>query len=810
MLSAFLENITSIASVLPGQIAAFVSVVQARAALQANSPARLLEVTEKGLAGLDSQKAHAAESGMSQYADCLRASLLAFEAIARRRLREDESLSQESYRRAVAAFTNLLNSGSQAADPFLGDYLGMLAEFGAADEALQVAARLAGAAESAPGKGESAVSIVGRFGQTPPARAILDFAAKLEPADQEAAFRFYQQAASLAIAANNPDLALKATEKALSIHSDNPCAHRVRGLLRWQSKNFEGAAEDFAAAVAHDPYDMESRVALARAALELNRADEALVQLSLVRSKQPDNIDANWLYGVAQIRLGEAENAGGNREKAEDYWRNAILSLTSALEQRPKHAACLRSRAIAYFDLNKFDEALADLDLALSSDPDDVDGHGWRAAVLSKMGKHDEALAAVNVALALADGKPGSAVKRCWLLTIRGRELLAMNWTEQAIADLKEAHFLDPGNMPLMHDLLKAYDDKGDWPGLAACAREMQNAASITSEERVELRKVEITALRNAREYESTFAALDREPRPSLDDADMVWLRGRILADVGDFEAADLLLSAPSGNRKTVDQLSLAGWIVQNLEPRDSGERTALGDRGRELYEAALSISDPAVKNKTDDIWLRKGLANALLRSGQKSRAFEEFDGIIAECETALRKYKPNPRLISLAGWCYHCRENYSSAFRCYEDALSAADPPLPAEFDYALVLTSGREPGSKERAASEGAGDSSASASPGIDRYRKAIGRAENENVLRRIGVLRVALHDLREVAFRDPGLMEGARAAGLLIAALKNSLKDAPDPEPEYKDHLNAFIAIIEASLSGAALIPAGTAAA
>jgi hypothetical protein len=81
---------------------------------------------------------------------------------------------------------------------------------------------------------------------------------------------------------------------------------------------------------------------------------------------------------------------------------------------------------------------------------------------------------------------------------------------------------------------------------------------------------------------------------------------------------------------------------------------------------------------------------------------------------------------------------------------------------------------------------------------------------VLRRIGVLRVALHDLREVAFRKPGLVDGAQAAGLLIAALKGALENEPDPEPEYKNRLHAFLAIIEASLSGAALIPAGAASA
>lgn len=81
---------------------------------------------------------------------------------------------------------------------------------------------------------------------------------------------------------------------------------------------------------------------------------------------------------------------------------------------------------------------------------------------------------------------------------------------------------------------------------------------------------------------------------------------------------------------------------------------------------------------------------------------------------------------------------------------------------------------------------------------------------MLRRIGVLRVALHDLREVAFRKPRLMDGAQAAGLLIAALKGALENAQEPEPEYKIRLYAFLAIIEASLSCAALIPAGAASA
>jgi hypothetical protein len=102
-------------------------------------------------------------------------------------------------------------------------------------------------------------------------------------------------------------------------------------------------------------------------------------------------------------------------------------------------------------------------------------------------------------------------------------------------------------------------------------------------------------------------------------------------------------------------------------------------------------------------------------------------------------------------------------------------------EFDYGLVLA---------------AAEASAAASgteKALDRYRNAIARAEQENVLRRIGLLRVALHDLRELSFRKPGLPLAGEIWTLLASSLRPAIDQETGAPKGFKDHLTAFLEVV-----------------
>jgi tetratricopeptide (TPR) repeat protein len=701
--------------------------------------------------------------------------------------------------------------------PYLDDYLIMLAEFDAVHKALDVAQLLSrtaqARAEEAAGSSAALLNLLTRVPST--ARTVMGLGRTLAPGNPQGAFEAYEQAAEIAVATNDPGTASEVIEKALEIHPNDGSARRIRGQLRWRAGEIQGAADDFAAAVTSNPDDVDSRVALAHAALELNETQKAAAELSIVLSKQPVHVDALWLQGLAELRKGEVEASQGNHEASQAQWTVAIGSFTAALDQRPDHPACRRSRAIALHHLGQFSEALEDLDLSLNPDPttggrrhdrrcttgssyrsvsplerrttprDDVEGHGWRGVVLYALGRHDEALVAVNTGLAMIGNNARLQTKRPWLLGTKGRALRAKNLPDQAIEVFSEAIGLDPGNKDIMRGLLEAYSDKQDWSGLAQCARNLQQSAALSTDCFLNLHAVEIMSLRNARRYGDAFAALDREPRLNMGNPDDVWLRVRLLADIGNFEEArQVMANIGPENASVVDLLSLRGWVVQNLEPRDTAERTELGVEGQSLYKKAIELASQDPKNKTQEIWLRKGLANALLRSGARRDAFVVYEQVIAECERIQREHAPNSRILALTGWCYHCRGDNAAASGYYEGALNSGDPTIAIEFDYALVLTAAASP------------DVTQEATPGVSRYQSTIAKLGNEDVLRRIGFLRIALHDLRELSFRGSDLANYAEIQALLAGALHEALDDASGAPPGYADRLEAFLEVVDGS--------------
>jgi tetratricopeptide (TPR) repeat protein len=777
-LSTYLKNISSITSALPAAFSGFVTLADARQALQAGAADRVLELAEKGLSDLAAKTPADAAPGV--FGDAIRAALSALAALALHKLERDPARSQKLFQAADAAFTAFMRNGSLAAMPFFSEYIAMLAEFEATDRALDVAEYLRSTAQRpTSGLGGAFLQTLRLSAAAPAVRTIMDLGRTLRNDNPEGAFEAYMHAAAIAFGRNDAALALEAIENALEIHPDNAAALSVRGTLRWRAGQIREAAEDFAGAVAGNPEDLDSRVALARAQIELRQPEKALDQLAFVLDKQPRHTDALWLRGMAELRIGEAQ-ASTDLDASRAHWKAAIASFSTALEAKPDHSACRRSRGIAYHHLEMWDEALQDLDEAAKSDPNDVEGQGWRAAVLLARKQYEDAIAAANVALALIGKDSRAESKRPWLLGIRGRALLAADFPDQAIATFKEALPLDPGNEDLARAILEAYASKRDWAGLASAACDSQSSQFFSAAFRLILRKLEIAALRNARSFDAAFAAFKREPLPPLDDPEVTWLLARLLSDIGDFEEAYRILPERANNAPgAVDQISLRGWVVQNLEPADRAHREELGREGLRLYKAALAPGEKESQNKADQIWLLKGQANALLRSGDKNAADLVYGQVIAVCERTLREFKPNSRVFALAGWCHHSMGDHASAINFYENAMNLGDATIAVEFDYALVL------------AAAGIGQS-------LERYQNAIRRAEGEHVLRRIGLLRVALHDLRETSFRNAQLRESGEIWKCLDGALHGALELATAAPDGFKDRITSFLAVVAGALS------------
>jgi tetratricopeptide (TPR) repeat protein len=111
---------------------------------------------------------------------------------------------------------------------------------------------------------------------------------------------------------------------------DNAQPYYIRGRVRQQSGNFEGAANDYRAAVKRNPNHLEARVRLGQALLALNLPGEALEHLEFVRAKEPGNVEA--LLGKARCLIAEGDVEDGRR------------LLDQVLEVAPSHPAALTER----------------------------------------------------------------------------------------------------------------------------------------------------------------------------------------------------------------------------------------------------------------------------------------------------------------------------------------------------------------------------------------------------------------------------------------------------------------------------------
>jgi tetratricopeptide (TPR) repeat protein len=263
----------------------------------------------------------------------------------------------------------------------------------------------------------------------------------------------------------------------------------------------------------------------------------------------------------------------------------------------------------------------------------------------------------------------------------------------------------------------------------------------------------------------------------------VVWLRARYYADIGDFETAHSYMDAIRdriANRQ--DQLRLCAWIVQNLEPYDAAERRRLGEQGRDLYQRALSALAGRPGTNTSEVLLRKGLANALIRiPGEEESAEKEYWTVIR-----LSEESPNSsvsvRVLSLMGWCYFCVREYDTALDCYRSALKTGQMMASAECDFALVsaIAEALEPSEKPTSRK---------------RLDSALASVKRENVLRQCGLLRVAVHDIREMVFRTPELGSSEQIAQMrsaMIAELSSVADKIGAEHKEMHNHLSRFFSL------------------
>jgi tetratricopeptide (TPR) repeat protein len=196
----------------------------------------------------------------------------------------------------------------------------------------------------------------------------------------------YTNKARCLYALENYSKALDAANAAIQA-KPSPENHYIRGLIRAQLKNFQGAEDDFTQSGKLKPEFTNAFLQQAEMALKQGKNKEAIHIIGTLIEKDSRN---KLLY----------MNRGRIFAQMNDV-NSAILDYTKAISIS-QDVDAYAARADLYFHNSQFSEALNDYNKALQSDRNNLSALEKRAICFQKTGKKEEAIRDLKQILALA------------------------------------------------------------------------------------------------------------------------------------------------------------------------------------------------------------------------------------------------------------------------------------------------------------------------------------------------------------------------------------------------------------------------
>lgn len=259
----------------------------------------------------------------------------------------------------------------------------------------------------------------------------------------------------------------------------------------------------------------------------------------------------------------------------------ALASFEAVLAAEPESRYAIWGKAQALVRLQKAEAAVPELRRLLRLDPCNRDALGMLFDALIRLGRSDDAM---HEFLSEIQRNPECAV--AWYF--KGSLLLNQGDHPAAIEALNTSTRIDPKNGDAWVTLMNAHRLQGNYGAAGlACA--------------------EASKLDNL----SGFA--------------LGWL-GIYNAEIGEFaRASENLRRAVADDEKQSWLWASLGWALQYRGDADCGAASL------EAYRKGLSVCQE-IAGTTDEVWLHKGLADALFLAGQPGEATQEFENIARIC----------------------------------------------------------------------------------------------------------------------------------------------------------------------------------
>jgi tetratricopeptide (TPR) repeat protein len=160
-----------------------------------------------------------------------------------------------------------------------------------------------------------------------------------------------------------------------------------RGAARCVQGDYEGAAEDCAAALRINPRLDYAYYHRAAALAKQERFEEAIGDYDAALRLNPRLVGAYVDRGAARLKLGD--------------YRRSLVDVNNALRLSPREPDAHYVRGIARSHLQQYRGAVADLNVALRANPDRATAYDIRGACKEQLGQQDEAIKDYDKAIQL-------------------------------------------------------------------------------------------------------------------------------------------------------------------------------------------------------------------------------------------------------------------------------------------------------------------------------------------------------------------------------------------------------------------------
>ena len=262
--------------------------------------------------------------------------------------------------------------------------------------------------------------------------------------------------------------AVKVLRRACELDPKLEPPHALLGFSLFQLDDFEGARHELKIARQLDATDQNVELFLARSLVELQDFRGAVGILEKLQREDPKNTEALYTLGgvysiLAYRTLSEIQKVDPNSylievllgrfSETKQIYPDASEHYKKAIELAPDVPDLYYRYAHALWAGGDSGGALNQYRRSLELNPYDYRS-AWESARILLSDNPQEALRLANLALTL---KPNVAEA----LTIRGRALISLQRSREAIEDFKKAIALDPDDAAIHFQLARAYRESG-------------------------------------------------------------------------------------------------------------------------------------------------------------------------------------------------------------------------------------------------------------------------------------------------------------------------------------------------------------